>query len=341
MTFRFALVTQDEIWSIGERPSRPQSPGVPPGDDRSQARRPPAAGETPALLERRLIHGFAIQRGLEIQATDACDDEVLERCDQEMNRVRVPLETLLEGRARVVASARRVGDRIRVNAWINATIGSLSMLSAPQHFARDAELLVELASIAPAAAVDYRGIPIVWRNGSASVLLHEAVGHAAEHHQEPIEWPGWLSVSDEPEFDFDDAGEPTRKADLIRGEPPRSMLRESFSDVPLPRMSRVIVRHEGQSFEPPKRRIEIQLLAGGTYEPLSETVVLMISAADLLDDERSVRLKPFTIRETRRSIARAIRSAAGDPIRYPGLVCSREGQEMVVASHAPLMLTVF
>jgi cell division protein FtsI (penicillin-binding protein 3) len=35
---------------LGERASGPQSPGVSPGDDRSRARRPTAAGETPALL---------------------------------------------------------------------------------------------------------------------------------------------------------------------------------------------------------------------------------------------------------------------------------------------------
>src|SRR5205823_1379798 len=47
--------TRISMDSRGERPSRPQSPGVSPGDDRSQARRLPAAGETPALLEMREI----------------------------------------------------------------------------------------------------------------------------------------------------------------------------------------------------------------------------------------------------------------------------------------------
>src|SRR2546427_6816940 len=39
----------------GERPSRPQSPGVSPGDDSSRAGRPPAASGTPAVLEMRAI----------------------------------------------------------------------------------------------------------------------------------------------------------------------------------------------------------------------------------------------------------------------------------------------
>src|SRR5438445_4015051 len=41
--------------SSGERPSRPQSPGVSPGDDSGRAGRPPAAGGTPAVLEMREI----------------------------------------------------------------------------------------------------------------------------------------------------------------------------------------------------------------------------------------------------------------------------------------------
>src|SRR5712691_13352385 len=39
----------------GERASRPQSPGVSPGDDGSRAGRPTAAGRRPALLEMRDI----------------------------------------------------------------------------------------------------------------------------------------------------------------------------------------------------------------------------------------------------------------------------------------------
>ncbi len=46
-----ALQTHRPLVRIGERPSRPQSPGVSPGDHRSRARRPTAAGGTPALLD--------------------------------------------------------------------------------------------------------------------------------------------------------------------------------------------------------------------------------------------------------------------------------------------------
>lgn len=311
---RFSIVTRDEIWSLGANRS---------------------------LLESRLVHGSAVQRAHEILASDLCDDELLERCDEAMNRARDAMAAQIEGRARVVVSSRRAVGAVRVTAWVNATIANLSTLSAPADFADDAKLLVQLASIRPDTAADYHRVPVVWRNGSASVLLHEAVGHAAEHRRAAIAWPPWLSVGDEPQFEVDDVGAPARIANLLDGEPPRSMLRESFSDVPLARMSRVVARQEGQSFTAPERRIEIRLVAGGSYDPLTDMVTVTVSAADLVSGARSVRLVPFTIVETRQSVARAIRSAAGQPIRYPGVVCSREGQELVVESFAPEVLTLF
>ena len=83
--------------------------------------------------------------------------------------------------------------------------------------------------------------------------------------------------------------------------------------------------------------IEILLVAGGEYEPLTETVTLRICAANY----EGRRLPPFDIRESREAVARAIVAAEGEPVRYPGVVCSREGQELVVGSFAPVMLTVF
>ena len=50
-------------------------------------------------------------------------------------------------------------------------------------------------------------------------------------------------------------------------------------------------------------------------------------------------LAPFQIRVPRERVARAIVGASGEPLRYPGVVCAREGQELVVGSFAPLMIT--
>jgi hypothetical protein len=226
-----------------------------------------------------------------------------------------------------------------VTAWINATVGHLSIISTPETFEEEAHLLEWRTGAL--ACPDYHGIPLIWRNGSAAVLLHEAIGHAAEHSKAPVRWPGWLSVRDEPPFEVDDSGARTRPADLLAGETPGSLLRESFSDVPLHRMSRLVARQTGSSIAVAGRRIEILLIAGGSYDPLTDVVSVTVSAADLIEGARSTRLEPFTITESRDAVARALRGGEGDPLRYPGVVCSREGQELVVESLAPLMLTVF
>ena len=302
----FALVTRDEIWSLGAEPE---------------------------LVEQRLIHGQAETVGTRITATDAADHDLLATSENLVRRAREPLRAMSEGRVRLIVSVQRLDDVTRSEAWLNVTVGSVSIISAPDDALADYERLLEIASIRPELPVSYRGIPIVWRNGSAAVLMHEAAGHAAEHHHAPIRWPGWLSVRDEPP-----SGTPV---DLLAGEAPRTPRRASFADVPLQRMSNIVVRQQNVTIEGSGRRIEVQLVSGGQYEPLTETVTIRVAAADLIDGDRAVRVQPFEIVETRHDIAAAIRGAEGEPVRYPGVVCSREGQEIVVGSRAPAMLTVF
>src|SRR5438067_1789349 len=43
--------------------------------------------------------------------------------------------------------------------------------------------------------------------------------------------------------------------------------------------------------------------------------------------------------EWREQIAASIAGAIGEPIHYPGVICSREGQELAVGSFAPVMVT--
>jgi len=152
------------------------------------------------------------------------------------------------------------------------------------------------------------------------VLLHEAIGHAQEHDHAPIDWPSWLEV-----------------------DVPLQLRRASFSDIPLLRMTNLRISGGGRPARlagetpAPLSEIEILLVAAGSYEPLTETVTLRIAAANY--DGR--RLPPFDIRESRAAVAEALIAAEGDPIRYPGVVCSREGQELVVGSFAPVMVTCF
>jgi hypothetical protein len=169
------------------------------------------------------------------------------------------------------------------------------------------------------------------RNGSAAVLLHEAIGHAAEHGHAPIGWPRWLRARD--------VTSDGSSVDLIAGELPTALRRESFRDIPIRRMTELIVEQDAAPFELPAERIEVYLAAGGAYEPLTETVTVTTAVANVVKGDRAERIPSLRLRATRAAIARALRGAAGSSMRYPGVICSREGQELFVASHAPIMVT--
>ena len=298
-SYLFSIAARDELWSGG------------------------------VLIESRASHGEARCRGNEIDAAGVADAVLIERAEALMSAMRAVARELRDARVRLVASARRLNDYERDEASMSVTIDGVSVVLRPG----DAMPLPLRAGHAPAGAP----LPILWRNGSAAVLLHEAAGHAAEHRQRS-EWPSWLTIRDEPDFEIDDAGNATRAADLTT-EPPACMRRESFRDVPLQRMSTLIARQQNAPWSMPGERIEVHLVAGGTYEPLTGIVTLSIAVADRIIKDDVTPLAPFEIRVRRERIARAIAGATGEPLRYPGVVCAREGQEVVVGSFAPLLIT--
>lgn len=307
----FAIATRDELWIRGR------------------------------LTESRLGHGVALDTGSAIEADDARDPDLVRAVDEQMTRLRamVPAEA---DRMRLVASARRVAGAVLAGSAITLGMGELSVVTTPEHFDVDRALVAGLAATAPSGGqVDYRGLPIVWRNGSAAVLLHEAIGHAAEQGHAPLRWPSWLSVRDEPTVELDDVGDAPGAADLLAGGMPQAWRRESFRDVPLRRMSRLVVRQSGAQLAEPARRIDVHLVAHGAYDTLSEELTLRVAAADLVDEAGVRRLPPFWLRESRAAVPQALIGASGPAMRYPGVVCSLEGQEVVVESFAPLMMTRF
>jgi len=260
------------------------------------------------LLERRLSHGEAIEDEYGIIATDSRDDALLAICDREMQRMHDAMPR--DARVRLVATASTDGT----SSTMTIGLRGLSIVTSPEHASVDYALLRELADVEPSGElIDYHGVPIVWRNGSAAVLLHEAIGHPLEHEHAAIEWPSWLHV-----------------------DVPLRIRRATFRDVPLLRMTTLIASGVGQAFQPVPS-IEVLLVAGGEYEPLTQTVTLHIAAANY----EGRRLPPFEITESREAVARAIVAAEGETLRYPGVVCSREGQELVVGSFAPVMMTLF
>jgi len=201
------------------------------------------------------------------------------------------------------------------------TIGGVSIVG------RDASVLRRALEIPK--TVDGTDLPIVWRDGSAAVLLHEAIGHAAEHDARPVKWPSWLRVNDVPQFAFDDVGERAKAANLII-QPPQCMRRESFRDVPLRRMTNVLVRQARAPFALPAKSIDVHLVAGGAYDPLTGVITIHVAASSA---------GAFTFRRTRAEVSKSLAGAKGAPVVYPGVICSREGQELAVGSAAPVMIT--
>ena len=262
----FANAARDELWAGGRR------------------------------LVARLMHGIARQMGDEIVATDDPDAALVAACDAAMAAARAIAQSI-DARVRAVVRATAEG----VETTFTVTIDDVSIVSTPEHVLEDTQNLRRLLGRRPTANGQ---LPLVWHNGSAAVLLHEAIGHAAEHGAPDVEWPPWLRV-----------------------EAPLAPRRESFSDVPLLRMTHLRARQENAPFAMPEERVDVHLVAGGGYDPISDLVTLHVA------------IPRFTFRATRAAIARALRGAAGAPLRYPGVICSREGQELHVPSAAPLMVT--
>jgi hypothetical protein len=283
------------------------------------------------LIESRASHGQARCRGTEIDAQDVADPQLIERAEALMAAMRALPREMSDARVRLVASARRVNGYEREEATMSVTVGGISIVTTPELFSRPAPR-------PGGKRMPSEGLPILWRNGSASVLLHEAAGHAAEHGHFSSQWPKWLSINDEPDFEIDDTGISTRAVDLMTNAP-ECLRRASFRDVPIPRMTCLIARQHDAPWSLPDHRIDVHFVAGGAYEPLTEMVTLSISAADLVHGEDVMPLAPFQLCVARERVARAIVGASGEPLRYPGVVCSREGQEVVVGSFAPLMIT--
>jgi hypothetical protein len=270
------------------------------------------------LTERRLSCGTAVD-GARIVATQTLEDDLIAACDAEIEELRADLDA--NARVRLVARARRVRGVVMTDKTMTITIGGVSIVS------RDASVLRR--ALAMPKTTERTDLPIVWRDGSASVLLHEAVGHAAEHEATFVKWPSWLRVNDVPHFALDDVGNDARGADLV-SEPPRCMRRESFRDVPLRRMTNVVVRQTRAPFALPDAYIDVHLVAGGAYDPLTDVVTVHVAASSA---------GAFTYRRTRADVAKSLVGAKGAPIDYPGVICSREGQELAVGSAAPLIVT--
>lgn len=263
------------------------------------------------LLERRISSGEAVERNGTIEAEDTRDEAMIARCDALLDAIRPRLDSRF--RTRLVAEVSPGAS----SATIVVSDGERSVVSSLESYEADVFLLLRAATAAPREQPGASTLPLLWRNGSAAVLLHEAVGHPYEHGLPMPELPAWLSV------------------EVELGE-----RRASFRDVPLTRMHAVKVTQHGAPFVLPQERIEIHLVDGGAWDPLTDVVTARVSFAEMVAGARRVALEPFAISVSRDAVLQSLRGALGDPERYPGVICSREGQELFVASSAPTLLTV-
>ncbi|MGK2857672.1 MAG: hypothetical protein ACSLFQ_10750 [Thermoanaerobaculia bacterium] len=216
----------------------------------------------------------------------------------------------------------------------------VSIVSTPASLRGDLGRLRDALWRPPARDPRIDALPIAWSGGSAAVLLHEALGHPAERVAPRVKWPAWLEVLDNPAIDgpghlaADDCGRPVSCRDLTRGEQPSALRRWSFRDTPITRMSILRVAASGKPMKLPSPRVEIQLVEHGSWDPLTDEVVIRVSLAELVDDRGRFLLPRFTIRDTRSGLAARIEGWFGDDTRYPGVICSDEGQALPVGSFA-------
>ena len=256
------------------------------------------------LVESRLSHGEAREDEHGIVATDARDETFVANAERELERLRAAMPN--DFVVRLVAESGTEGT----TGTMTVRDGPLSVVTTPTHIEEDVALL-RSAGFQPAAAQpalsEAEGASsrqFLWQNGSAAVLLHELIGHPLEHSIPPIGLPGWLDL-----------------------DIPITLRRATFRDVPLLRMQHVRASQRDAPFDP-RDPIAIALIDSGAYDPLTDVVTLRIAASSI---------GAFTISEPRERFV--LTGARGEPRRYPGVICSREGQELVVGSSAPAMLT--
>jgi len=245
------------------------------------------------LVESRLEHGEAHEDDEGIFATDARDDAFVDAAERELARLRDAMPVGFT--VRLVAEAGTAG----IAGTMIVRDGARSIVTTPEHLEND------LAVLRAAVRRTAGGRTLVWQNGSAAVLLHELVGHPREHGVAELALPSWLHV-----------------------DIPMAMRRATFRDVPLLRMQHVRASQTDAPFEVPAEAVEIALVEGGAYDPVTDVVTLHVAESSA---------GAFTIHEPRGRFV--FTGARGEPLRYPGVVCSREGQELVVGSFAPVMLT--
>jgi hypothetical protein len=215
-------------------------------------------------------------------------------------------------------------------------------LDAPDRLFEALDLL-EGETVGPRA--DLHALPIAWMRGTASVLAHEAAGHPAEAGAPSLAWPDWLTIADDPSreglasMEFDDAGRWTEPVDLSRGERPSALRRESYRDEPILRMTNLVVAAGPHAPALPDPRLEVLLLGGGRWDPVTDVVSIRVLRARRVDGGVPSPVAPFVWRAPRPLIPSLLSGGGGEIAAYPGVLCADEGQRIPVGSFAATLVT--
>ncbi|HXI14351.1 MAG TPA: hypothetical protein VNM92_17165 [Thermoanaerobaculia bacterium] len=293
--------------------------------------------------------------GLEIRDLSSWID--LSRADLE-NRLTEPLQTLepdiikplLQSRGQIKIRIRsdsrlvstgniaRFHDATTITVAVGRDGHETSIVTTPSSLREDLARTMALLSRGSGAATAPASLPILWTNGSAAVLMHELIGHPSEENWPLTRLPEWLEVRDDPfspgpgHAPYDDTGQRGRTSVLSDGGRPSSLRRESFRDPPILRMTHLTVTQNGAPLPLPEVRIEVSLVDGGGWDRLTDEISLRVATAEIVEGTSRKMLAPFSFKGSRGEIASRIIGANADSVRYPGVICSREGQRLAVGS---------
>ncbi len=333
----FAEHTLDEIWQINAERERIFR-SVTRGAAFSRPESPESIEATTDLGGAR--SQFAADRLISIALLESHRDAVLEQFDH--------LGSTHELSVRTYFSYQVDGQSESLVAVIRVETGGkeaqpLALLTTPRFLGDDLTSLLSLARVpVELERSDVKELPLLWSRGTGGVLLHESAGHPAGLAP-AIEWPGWLRVVDDPGwrvFDTPVGSAPeTPLSDLLSSERPAALRRASFRDHPIPRLSSLVATVDGAPFDLPESYLEIELAEGGSWDPLTDRVEVKVLFSSIVAAGKRKRVAPFGIAVPRAEVAQKILGAHGEPVRYPGVLCSEHGQRIPVGTSCPDFLT--